>query len=113
MSVKTVTVENLVEKFSLKVLAGQNHLHRTITQPQAHRPGLEFVGFFEYFPMERVQVLGRKEITYLHQLSEDWQYRQLSSALLYCYFRAGRFRLPEQILYGGRNSIAEYTRGCL
>lgn len=71
---KSMTVHNITEKFSLEVLAGANRMDRVITRPQTHRPGLEFVGYFDFFPMERVQVLGRKEITYLLTLSiEDRQ----------------------------------------
>jgi HPr kinase/phosphorylase len=69
--VKPVTVKDLVERFSLEVLAGHSELHRPITKTKAHRPGLEFVGYFEYFPQEHVQLLGRKEITYLHKLTEN------------------------------------------
>lgn len=67
---KSVTVNDLVERFSLEILAGHSELHRPITKTKAHRPGLEFVGYFEYFPQAHVQLLGRKEITYLHKLSE-------------------------------------------
>jgi HPr kinase/phosphorylase len=69
--VEKITVENLVQKFSLKVLAGESKLHKLITQSRAHRPGLEFVGHFDFFPTERVQILGKKEITYLHKLSKE------------------------------------------
>ncbi|WP_139368130.1 HPr(Ser) kinase/phosphatase [Priestia abyssalis] len=68
---KKITVENLVQKFSLKVLAGEDQLQKTITQPRVHRPGLEFVGHFDFFPTERVQILGKKEINYLHKLSKE------------------------------------------
>jgi len=67
---KTITVEQLVKRFSLEILSGRDYLHRTITKPRVHRPGLEFVGYFDFFPMELVQVLGRKEINYLHTHSE-------------------------------------------
>ena len=65
-----VTVQDLIDRFSLEVLAGHTQLHRTITKARAHRPGLEFVGYFEFFPQEHVQLLGRKEINYLHTHSE-------------------------------------------
>lgn len=68
---KSITVEQLVKHFRLEVLAAAEHIGRKITRSRAHRPGLEFVGYFDYFPMERVQVLGRKEITYLHKQSEE------------------------------------------
>ncbi|MGE8205449.1 HPr(Ser) kinase/phosphatase [Heyndrickxia sp. NPDC080065] len=68
---KKITVENLVRKFSLKVVAGESQLQKMITQSRVHRPGLEFVGHFDFFPTERVQILGKKEITYLHKLSHE------------------------------------------
>lgn len=68
---KKITVENLIQKFSLKVLAGESQLQKIITQPRVHRPGLEFVGHFDFFPTAQVQILGKKEITYLHKLSHE------------------------------------------
>ncbi|MFD1780501.1 HPr(Ser) kinase/phosphatase [Fredinandcohnia salidurans] len=68
---KRITVEDLVRKFSLKVLAGEDQLQNTITQSRVHRPGLEFVGHFDFFPTERVQILGEKEVTYLHKLTKE------------------------------------------
>ncbi|PLT45107.1 HPr kinase/phosphorylase [Paenibacillus pasadenensis] len=70
MSMGAVTVRALAEHFKLEVLAAEERLDRQVTKPGGHRPGLEFVGYFDYFPMERVQVLGIKEITYLHKLTE-------------------------------------------
>lgn len=68
---KTITVEDLVRKFSLNVLTGEDQLQKSITRSRVHRPGLEFVGHFDFFPTERVQILGKKEVTYLHKLSEE------------------------------------------
>ncbi|MEK5445043.1 MULTISPECIES: HPr(Ser) kinase/phosphatase [unclassified Fredinandcohnia] len=68
---KRITVADLVRRFSLKVLAGEDQLQNTITQSRVHRPGLEFVGHFDFFPTERVQILGEKEVTYLHKLTKE------------------------------------------
>jgi HPr kinase/phosphorylase len=68
---KTVMVKDLVERFSLEVLAATTRLDRVIDKTRAHRPGLEFVGYFDFFPHSHVQVLGKKEITYLHKLTEE------------------------------------------
>lgn len=68
---KSITVEQLVKHFRLEVLAAADRIGRKITRSRSHRPGLEFVGYFDFFPMERVQVLGRKEITYLHKQTEE------------------------------------------
>lgn len=100
----TVTVENLVHKFSLRVLAGGEHLQRTVTQPRAHRPGLEFVGYFDYFPMERVQVLGKKEITYLHQLSIEERKLRIGNIVSY--------HPPCFIVTAGQEGLEYLTRYC-
>lgn len=68
---KSVTVQELVDRFQLEVLAGDQDLDRTIDKSRVHRPGLEFTGYFDFFPQNRVQVLGKKEITYLHTLTEQ------------------------------------------
>jgi HPr kinase/phosphorylase len=68
---KAVTVQDVVTRFSLVILAGSLHLDRLITKSRAYRPGLEFVGYFEFFSHSNVHVLGRKEINYLHKLTEE------------------------------------------
>lgn len=76
-------MKHLVNQFSLEVLAGESQLHRPITKARTHRPGLEFIGFFDFFPMEHVQVLGKKEITYLHQLSHDERNVRIGNVVKY------------------------------
>lgn len=68
---KSTTVQSLTETFKLEVLAGASCMDREITRSKAHRPGLEFVGYFDFFPTKRVQVLGCKEINYLLTLSVE------------------------------------------
>jgi len=83
INLKSITVEKLVKKFSLEVIAGENHLQREITKSKAHRPGLEFVGHFDFFPTERVQVLGKKEINYLHKLSVEERKLRIGNIVKY------------------------------
>ncbi|MEH7382070.1 HPr(Ser) kinase/phosphatase [Bacillus sp. JJ1533] len=80
---KKITVEDLVRKFSLKVLAGESKLQNTITQSRVHRPGLEFVGHFDFFPTERVQILGKKEVTYLHKLTKEERRVRIGNVVQY------------------------------
>jgi len=81
--VKSITVQQLVDRFSLEVLAAGSQLDRKITKPRVYRPGLEFVGYFDYFPQEHIQLLGRKEITYLHQQSEEDRNRHIGNIVKY------------------------------
>lgn len=80
---KSITVQELADRFSLEVLAGKTHMHRTITQTRVHRPGLEFVGYFDFFPQQLVQVLGRKEINYLHKLTDAERNEHIGNIVKY------------------------------
>lgn len=95
---KSITVETLRNQFKLEVLAGQGSLDREITRSRVHRPGLEFVGYFDYFPMNRVQVLGRKEITYLLQQSLEERELHIGNIVKYhppCFIvTAGQQEIP-------------------
>ncbi|WP_127585472.1 HPr(Ser) kinase/phosphatase [Paenibacillus koleovorans] len=80
---KGINVQDLVERFKLEVLAGSDDLHRKIEKPKAHRPGLEFTGYFDFFSHAHVQVLGRKEINYLHTLTEDERNDRIGNIVKY------------------------------
>lgn len=80
---KSIEVRELATKFSLEVLAGADKLDRKIVKARAYRPGLEFVGYFDFFPQQHVQILGRKEITYLHTLTEDERNHHIGNIVKY------------------------------
>lgn len=94
-----------MNKFSLEVLAGEDRLDRKITKSKAHRPGLEFVGFFEFFPMELVQVLGRKELNFLHTLSDEEQKLRIGNIVNY--------HPPCFIITANQDSIEYLTQYCI
>ncbi|MBD1382887.1 HPr(Ser) kinase/phosphatase [Metabacillus arenae] len=102
---KLLTIENLVRKFSLKVLTGENQLQQTITQSRSHRPGLEFVGHFDFFPTERVQILGRKEITYLHKLSIEERQIRIGNIV--------KYHPPCFIVTAGQEGLTYLTQYCV
>src|SRR5437016_2861971 len=49
----------------LTLLAGAKGLHRPITVSEINRPGLALSGYLDYFPAERVQIMGLGEHTYM------------------------------------------------
>ncbi len=105
MKVKKITVENLVQKFSLKVLVGENLLQKTITHSRVHRPGLEFVGHFDFFPRERIQILGKKEINYLYKLSKEERKIRIGNIVHY--------HPPCFIVTAGEKWLTYLTHHCL
>lgn len=66
-----VSVEDLVRRFDLEVLCGSEGLDHQIRVSDLSRPGLEMAGYFTYYPAERIQLLGKTEMTFFHGLSEE------------------------------------------
>lgn len=62
----------LVENFQLEVIyAPENMESVQVTTSDVSRPGLQLVGFCEYFDNSRIQIMGKVEFTYLEQLSVE------------------------------------------
>ncbi|MBP1994183.1 HPr(Ser) kinase/phosphatase [Paenibacillus eucommiae] len=68
---KKVKVSELVKQFHMEVITGVAGLSRPITVADLYRPGLEMAGYFNYHPQERVQMLGKTEISFLEMLTDD------------------------------------------
>jgi HPr kinase/phosphorylase len=65
-----VRTKDLMEKFNLELVGGEEGLHRPITTSDISRPGLEMAGYFNYYPAERIQVLGKTELSFLELLDK-------------------------------------------
>ena len=63
-----LTVQDIMHRFALELIAGQEGIHRQIQMSDISRPGLEMAGYFDYYPSERVQLIGRKEMSFLETL---------------------------------------------
>lgn len=68
---KKISIKEIVDRFQLEVIAGESGLSRYVYSDDIHRPGIEFTGFLEHFPTERIQLLGRSELTFLHTLTHE------------------------------------------
>jgi HPr kinase/phosphorylase len=68
---KRVRVSELVQQFHLEIVAGEDGLRRTIVTDDLNRPGLEMAGYFNYYPADRAQMLGRTELAFLETLTSE------------------------------------------
>ncbi len=59
---------NHAEELGLRLEGSSRGLNRLIREPTINRPGLALSGFFRYFAMKRIQVLGSAELSYLKSL---------------------------------------------
>jgi HPr kinase/phosphorylase len=77
----TITIRQLADRLKLEILAGEQGLERVIDKDDIHRPGLELTGYFKFFPNERIQLLGRQEITYLHSLTKEERDKRIGNVI--------------------------------
>ncbi|HAQ08196.1 MAG TPA: HPr kinase/phosphorylase [Bacillus bacterium] len=63
-----VRTKDIIEKFKMELLGGEEGINRPITTTDISRPGLEIAGYFEYYPAERLQLLGKTELTFFEKL---------------------------------------------
>ncbi|KKI92830.1 serine kinase [Bacillus sp. SA1-12] len=65
-----VRTKDLIDKFNFEVISGEEGINRPIVTSDLSRPGIEMAGFFTYYPKERVQLLGKTELSFFLQLSD-------------------------------------------
>lgn len=70
---RVVRTKDLLDNFNLTLVAGADGIHREITSNDISRPGFEMTGYFEYYPKERIQIIGKTEMNYFLNLTEEEQ----------------------------------------
>lgn len=53
----------------LRLVSGRGGLSRELDSPDLNRPGLAMSGFLDYFPAERLQIVGKTEVTFWNTLA--------------------------------------------
>jgi HPr kinase/phosphorylase len=66
-----VRTKDIHERFHLELVSGEEGINRPITTSDISRPGIEMAGYFEYYPAERIQLLGKTELSFFTQLSQN------------------------------------------
>ncbi|MFD1068212.1 HPr(Ser) kinase/phosphatase [Oceanobacillus locisalsi] len=69
--VSTVCTQDLLDRFHLQLVAGEEGVRREIITSDISRPGLEMTGFFDYYPRERLQLIGKTELAYFLGLNAE------------------------------------------
>lgn len=70
---QVIRTQDLLDNFNLTLVAGADGIHRKISSDDISRPAFEMTGFFEYYPKERIQIIGNTEMNYFKNLSLDKQ----------------------------------------
>lgn len=61
----TVTVQELVDTLDIHIKYGEEFNQNKIYSSEVSRPGLILTGYKEYYPHERIQLIGRTEMSFL------------------------------------------------
>ncbi|MDP9729200.1 HPr(Ser) kinase/phosphatase [Alicyclobacillus tolerans] len=64
-----ITVQELVDSLGMHVFTPDANLQRVIRTVDINRPGLALAGYLRYHPAERVQLLGRTELSFLQGMN--------------------------------------------
>ncbi len=76
----SVTLEQIIAELSLEtVYMPPVDKLRLVVSGDTNRPGMALAGFYEYFDNERIQVLGKSEMTYLEELSADERFKRIAA----------------------------------
>ena len=66
----------LQDNANIRVLQGEEYVfQKKIKVSDIYRPGLELSGYFDFYPVDRVHLLGRTEISYAARLDSDMRKR--------------------------------------
>ena len=74
-----VRTKDVMEQFNLELISGEEGINRPITMSDLSRPGIEIAGYFTYYPRERVQLLGKTELSFFEQLPEEEKKQRMDS----------------------------------
>ena len=66
-----VITKDVMEKFNLELVSGEEGIGRYITTSDISRPGLEMAGYFTHYPANRVQLLVKTELSFFEMLPEE------------------------------------------
>lgn len=74
----TVALKNIIDEFHLETIyLPEDASKLMIRETDLNRPGLQLMGFYEYFNNERIQILGKMEFAYLATIDEETRFNRL------------------------------------
>lgn len=75
-----VSLDKIISEFSLEsIYLPKKAEEIAIDENDVNRPGLQLMGFYEYFNPERIQIIGKMEFAYLSTIDEDTRYQRIEA----------------------------------
>lgn len=96
-----ISIEEMIQVLDMEVLYEGKSLSIDIETSDINRPGLQFAGFFDYFAIERIQVIGKVEMTYLESMepvNRKVQLDRFFSSGIPCVLISRNMEVPQYLL---------------
>lgn len=96
-----VLVLDIYNRFDLEIKAGRSGIKREIKVSDIKRPGIELAGFWKHFAPERVNLVGRTELSFLKGLDDEILKTRIKEYVGYnpvCIIVARGEKVPEYLL---------------
>ncbi|HPT79010.1 MAG TPA: HPr(Ser) kinase/phosphatase [Candidatus Atribacteria bacterium] len=100
-----IPIKDIARELELEIIYDGDRKAIDLQTSDVNRPGLHFAGFFDYFAKERVQVLGKGEMTYLYQLDPAVREERLDKFFgsgLPCVLVARNLETPQYLIDSAR-----------
>ena len=76
----SIPLSKVVDDFQFeKLYCSKDYEDIVIVSADINRPGLQLIGFYDYFDNNRIQILGKVELTYLDQYGYEQRYKMLET----------------------------------
>lgn len=68
----SIPLISIIDEFHLERVYEASNIDKVeVVISEVNRPGMQIIGFFDYFDSSRIQILGKVEVTYLRGLSHE------------------------------------------
>lgn len=80
---KKISIKKMIEDFKIDVVYMPDEKDYMISTTDINRPGIQLSGYYDHFPFERIQVIGKVEYTYYLSLDEDLRKQRIEKYMSY------------------------------
>lgn len=108
-----VNAKDILEHFHLELISGEEGINRPVTTSDISRPGLEMAGFFDYYPAERIQLLGMTELTFFSKLGDEERKKRmeyLCTDITPCIVVTRGLNVPEELIRASEQEAVPVLR---
>lgn len=105
-----------IAELGFEIICGKEGLSNEIVTHDINRPGLALAGYVEFFGAKRIQVLGKGEMAYIEQLSNEERRDILEKMFKYeisCFIITWNQRAPKEIMSFCQKHKVPLLRSCL